>query len=281
VFASVRKQSDGDALLKQHDATDAKTELVPVIVDVTKALTISRAVTTVKKTLKADDGKAVLVGLVNNAGVNVGGPVEFVPVKDLAWCLDVNVTGQVRVIQALLPLLRAEHGRIVNVTSVNGFLTVPFQGAYCASKAAFEAVSDALRMELAPWRMSVSVIEPGYVATKILEKANDNFASALERLPAGCAEHYGPYYGKSKPVPKKLLATAKVTNDAIWHALTSSTPKTRYTVGSPAFLSKIRGVQLVPDRFRDKSLERIWPARFKVGDRYASASDSKSESKSD
>ena len=133
VFAGVRKPAAGEALKAK-----ASKRLAPVILDVTDVASIDRAV----ETVKAAVGAAGLAGLVNNAGIGVGGPLEVVPLADLRKQFEVNVIGQVAVTQALLPLLRQGRGRIVNMGSIAGRATMPFMGPYSASKFALEALTD-------------------------------------------------------------------------------------------------------------------------------------------
>src|SRR6185312_11409457 len=111
-----------------------------------------------------------LDGLVDNAGIAIAAPLEFLPPEELTRQLDVNVVGQLRVVQAFLPALRRARGRVVLMGSVGGRSALPFLGAYAMSKFALEAMADALRLELGPWGMHVSIVEPGTIATAIWTK---------------------------------------------------------------------------------------------------------------
>src|SRR3954471_14417569 len=144
VFAGVRKPEDAER------AREAGHE--PLTIDVTDPESIRSAVEQV--------GDAPLSGLVNNAGIAVAGPLEFIPIDEFRRQLDVNVVGQVAVTQAFLPALRRSRGRVVFVGSIAGRSALPFLGAYAASKFAVEAVTDALRVELRPWGIDVAVVEP-------------------------------------------------------------------------------------------------------------------------
>ena len=108
-----------------------------------------------------------LHGLVNNAGVAVAGPLEFLPPEELRRQLEVNVVGQLRMTQLCLPALRAARGRVVNMGSISGLNALPLLGAYAMSKFALEAMTDALRVELAPWGIRVAIVEPGTIKTPI------------------------------------------------------------------------------------------------------------------
>ena len=160
VFAGVRTQSDADSL---REGGSARTR--PLLLDVTDAESIRVAADTVEETFPAG-----LSGLVNNAGIAVGGPVEFVALEEWRRVLEVNFVGQIAVTQATLPALRRARGRIVNVTSIGGRLATPFFGPYNASKFALEAVTEALRLELRRFGVQVSAVEPGAVATPIWDK---------------------------------------------------------------------------------------------------------------
>jgi NAD(P)-dependent dehydrogenase (short-subunit alcohol dehydrogenase family) len=183
VFAGVRKDADGKALKQK-----AKGDFTPILLDVTDDASIAAAAKTVSKAV----GNRGLAGLVNNAGIVVPGPLEFLPLGDLRSQIEVNVIGQVAVTQAFLPMLRKGRGRIVNIGSIGGRMATPFMGAYNASKFALEALTDSLRMELKPWEISVSIIEPGNIDTRIWEKGQDAADVLLEKLPKEGHDLYDP-----------------------------------------------------------------------------------------
>src|SRR5262245_5535409 len=158
VFAGVRNPADGDALKSKSSE-----RLSPVLLDVTSEDSIARAARSI--------GDAPIAGLVNNAGIAVGGPLEMVPIPLWRKQFEVNVIGQVAVTQAFLPLLRVGRGRIVNIGSIAGRSALPFTSPYCSSKFALEGLSDSLRMELRQWGISVSIVEPGSIRTPIWEKS--------------------------------------------------------------------------------------------------------------
>jgi NAD(P)-dependent dehydrogenase (short-subunit alcohol dehydrogenase family) len=195
-----------------------------------------------------------LDALVDNAGVAIAAPLEFLPPSELTRQLDVNVVGQLRVLQAFLPALRRRQGRIVLMGSIAGQSSLPFLGAYAMSKFALEAMADALRVELAPWGMHVSIVQPGTIATPIWSKPQP----AVEAFPPEAAELYGERVGKfrskaaeraSKAVPTETVAKV------VEHALTASRPRTRYLVGPDA--KRRARVQKLPDRLRDRLLARF------------------------
>lgn len=244
VFAGVRRQADAEALKSK-----ASSRLVAIALDVADSLSVSTAASAVAGAV----GDAGLDGLVNNAGVVVTGPVEFLPLPELRRQLEINVVGQVAVTQAFLPLIRAARGRIVNMGSIAGRLATPFSSAYGASKFALEALTDALRLELAPWGISVSIIEPGAVATPIWEKGMKNGAAMLAAAPPEAlvlyAEALEAFKRTSEHAAKNAIDPMDVAR-AVEHALTAAKPKTRYVVGRRARIGAAMAL-LVPDRMRD------------------------------
>jgi NAD(P)-dependent dehydrogenase (short-subunit alcohol dehydrogenase family) len=196
-----------------------------------------------------------LDALVNNAGIAIAAPLEFLPPEELARQLDVNVIGQVRVLQAVLPALRRSRGRIVFVGSIGGRSALPFLGAYAASKFALEAITDSLRVELAPFGIHVSIVEPGTIATPMWTKRQ----RSVDEMPPQVAELYGERIARFRKLATERSAGRGVPPEevakAIEHALTADTPKTRYVVGRDA---RMRGtVQKLPDRLRDRVLTRF------------------------
>ena len=199
---------------------------------------------------------AKLDGLVNNAGIIVNGPVEGLTLDDLSRQLDVNVTAQIGVTHAVLPRIRAAKGRIVFISSVSGLIATPGTGAYNASKFALEALADALRMELRPWGIRVSLVEPGPIRT-------DMWGGALEQHDAMVAalteEHrvlYAPHLAGTRKLlgrMQKLAADPQKVVDAVDHALTARRPKSRYLLDASSRIQKtVMG--LTPTPIRDAVL---------------------------
>ena len=242
VFATVRKQADADRI-----AALGSSRLEPLFLDVTDAESIAKAAQRIDAALEG----AGLAGLVNNAGISVDVPLECVDIGALRHQLEVNAVAPVVVTQAFLPLLRRARGRVVNVSSVNGRVASPFSGPYCMSKFALEAFTDCLRQELAEWGMHVASVEPGYIATAMLEKAHaaDWSAEASKRE----LDLYGEGYRAFKEFEKQGVDSAvpcDVVSQAIFHALTARRPRTRYPVGKNARLFTSLA-QFFPDRAVD------------------------------
>jgi NAD(P)-dependent dehydrogenase (short-subunit alcohol dehydrogenase family) len=241
VFAGVRRPEDARSL-----AEAASDRLVPLTLDVTEAGQVEAAAELIA-------GRGIpLAGLVNNAGIAAAAPLEFVPLDALRRQLEVNVVGQVAVTQAMLPMLGAAKGRIVNVTSVGGLVAGPMLGPYHASKFALEAITDTLRNELAPWGIEVIAIEPGAIATPIW--ATSAAAADRMQLPAEAAERY------RRPMAAARASAAKASKhglppervaEVIERALTTRRPRTRYPVGTDAKAVAWLLAGL-PDRMRDR-----------------------------
>ena len=164
VFAGVRKEADAESLSKAGSS-----RLVPLILDVADQATIDAS----RKTVASELVDGALHGLVNNAGITVQGPLEYLPLDEMRKQMEVNVTGQIAVTQAFLPYLRTARGRIVFMSSIAGRApALPFIAPYSASKKALEAIGESLKVELMADGIGVSLIEPGSIATEIWEKGD-------------------------------------------------------------------------------------------------------------
>jgi NAD(P)-dependent dehydrogenase (short-subunit alcohol dehydrogenase family) len=247
VFAGVRKPEDGDRL-----RAAGVTVIQPL--DVTKAEDIESAVSTVQQEL---DG-AQLRGIVNNAGIGIGGPLEALDLDDFRRTLEVNTTSQLAVTQAFLPLLRKSKGRVVNMSSIGGRVAQPFAGPYIASKFALEGVSDVLRAELLGWGIEVIAIEPGTIATPIWEKSSREAENVLEGLTPEQRDLYGNRLAKAAKMierQNKRGAPPEKVAEAVEKALTASRPKPRYLVGDARVLLGLKRV--LPTRWFDRLLYRM------------------------
>jgi NAD(P)-dependent dehydrogenase (short-subunit alcohol dehydrogenase family) len=245
VLAGVRSQTDGDALRKE-----ASSRLQPILLDITNAAQISQAVTTVEEVV----GQQGLAGLVNNAGIAVAAPLEFLPIPEFRRQLEVNLVGQLAVTQALLPSLRRARGRIINISSVGGRIAGRMLGAYHASKFALEALTDTLRQELAPWHIQVISVEPGAIATPIWESGQNTADRLAAQMPPHAQQDYADAIAASRALAehgtKNGLNPQKVAV-VIERALTERRPRTRYIVGMDARIG-VRIIAKLPDRIRDR-----------------------------
>jgi NAD(P)-dependent dehydrogenase (short-subunit alcohol dehydrogenase family) len=252
VFATVRKQSDADAIV-----APGRSRLKPLFLDVTDAESIAKAAQTVEAAL---DG-AGLAGLVNNAGVAIDAPLECIDIGELRYQIEVNAIAPVAVTQAFLPLLRRAHGRVVNVSSIQGRVVLPFAGPYSMAKFALEAFTDCLRQELADWGMHVAVVEPGAIKTPMWEKGRTDQRNWIATASKEHLDLYGEGYQAYSKFHDRNDAGAvpcDVVSRAIFHALTAKTPRTRYVVGTDARVFA-RLAQICPDRVLD------WVTRKAMG----------------
>lgn len=239
VLGGVRDEASADALRTRG--------VTPVVLDVTNADQIAALPDALPDRLDA---------VVNNAGIAVGGPVEALDLDRLRTQFEVNVFGQVAVTQAVLPRLRESQGRIVFVSSVSGLVSAPMLGAYNASKYALEALGDALRVELRPWKVAVSLVEPGSIDTDIWRKAD---TTVDETEASMSAEHRALYSGHvarlRKVIPRiqRTAADAEKVAAVIEKALTASRPRERYLVGVDARAQMV-AKRLLPTRAMDAAL---------------------------
>ena len=241
--AGVRRDEDAERLGGQGLRT--------VRLDVTDEAQIAAA--------RESVGDGALAGLVNNAGVAVAAPLEFVPLEQLRRQLEVNLIGQVAVTQAFLPALRRAGGRIVNVGSIGGRVALPLLAPYNASKFALEGLSDSLRRELRAQGVDVVVIEPGGVKTPIWGKGNELADELTAQMPPEGQRLYGRLIANVRKETLKIERERglppRAVAEVIGRSLTADRPRTRYVVGGDA---KVRAqlARLLPDRAMDRLIGR-------------------------
>lgn len=249
VFAGVRKEGDAVALRQAGSE-----RLVPLMLDVTDPDQLAAAAERIGR----DVGEAGLDGLVNNAGIAVPGPLETLPIEDFERQIGVNLTAHVAVTQAMLPAIRRAPGRIVFITSIGGLMAFPMFGAYHAAKFGLEAVGDVFRQELRPWGISVSVVEPGSIATPIWDRGQEEVDSLAERARDGHAELYGKSVEAYREVGRKTAARGippERVAAKVEHALIARRPRARYLVGADA-RGQALAAKLLPDRLLDRIVAR-------------------------
>jgi NAD(P)-dependent dehydrogenase (short-subunit alcohol dehydrogenase family) len=257
VFAGVRSEEDAAGLRR-----DASADLVPIVIDVTDTESIAHARDEVARAV----GASGLAGLVNNAGIGIAGPLECMPLDDVRAHLAVNAVGLVAVTQAFLPLLRRGRGRIVNIGSVGGRITMPFGGALCASKHAVEAFNDALRMELQPFGIRVCLIAPASIRTPAVDKLERRGEDLLAHLPPEARGWYGDSFRRFLRISaarERRGSPPEVVARALLRALTDPRPRSRYPVGKDATLLTLLP-RLASDRLLDAIRLRLFhlPRRF-------------------
>ncbi len=242
VWAGVRSQKSFDEVRKMNVQG-----LKPVFLDVTDEKSIGSCVSEIKKTA------GILHGLVNNAGIVVAGPVEAVSMEDWRHQFEVNVFGQIRVMQLCLPMLRESKGRIVNISSIAGKISSPIMAPYCASKFALEGISDSLRREVRRHGVQVSIVEPGPIDTPIWEKSISKGVERKNKYPQEIQEAYGASINRFNDRVTQAAARsspASVVVNAIEHALTARQARIRYPVGRGIKLATIIS-RALPDSLMD------------------------------
>jgi NAD(P)-dependent dehydrogenase (short-subunit alcohol dehydrogenase family) len=241
VFAGVRKPTDGEALVAEGGE-----RIVPWLIDVADGASIARAVAELEARL---DG-ARLVGLVNNAGIGLGGPQEYVPLDDWRRQFEVNVFGLVDLTQKLVPALVRTRGRVVNISSIGGRVATPCMAPYCASKYAVEGLTMALRLELHALGVWAASVQPGMVRTEIWKKADTQLVDQKSALPAEAHTRYADTIAALERFvatgSRKGVAPLAVAR-AIEHALFAARPRARYLVGPDAHAIALLQ-WLLPDR---------------------------------
>jgi NAD(P)-dependent dehydrogenase (short-subunit alcohol dehydrogenase family) len=260
VFAGVRKETDAQSLRQA-----ASEKLTPVILDITIPEQIVTAVEQVRAALGPQRG---LKGLVNNAGICEPGPIEMISVERFRKQMEVNVIAHVGVIKAFLPMIRQEPGRIINVSSAMCLAPFPCFGAYAASKAALEAMSDSLRRELSRWKIPVSIIEPGTIEAAIWD-TTPNTPDQVPEL-AAQPELMSLYDELSGQVHDLLMQGRKIADPpeviagTVKRALEARWPKARYQRGPGAKMA-MRGTVLpdfVLDFFIDLFIRKRLPSQL-------------------
>jgi len=245
VYAGVRKEGDRERLEAEH------ARIRPIILDVTVPADVTRAVQTVRE---AGD---TLAGLVNNAGIAVAGPLEFLPLDALRLQFEVNTIAPIAMAQAALPLLRESRGRIVNIGSIAGRLAAPFVGPYSASKAAIAALTDSLRQELARFGIAVSLLEFASVKTPIWEKGRRGRDALVASMPPQAMSLYGALADaiiKQTSIEEREGMDPQVIAATVLAALRARKPRERYVIGRKARIQAVAAI--LPPSTRDRLVKR-------------------------
>jgi NAD(P)-dependent dehydrogenase (short-subunit alcohol dehydrogenase family) len=257
VYAGVRRPDDGVSLQR-----DAVGEITPLLLDVTDTEQISAGVDAVSA--HVDD--AGLTGLVNNAGIGFLGPLELMPLEAFRAQMEVNVTGQLAVTQAFLPLLRRARGRIVFIGSIGDRAVLPFLGGLGGSKFALAAIAEAFRQELARWGIRVVLVEPAAIASEAphkLERDAEQFLS--EWSEAGRTLYEGAFRRLVSEFTRGLNAGSppQVVAETVSRALTARRPRVRYLVGEQSRLYAAMATIPAPvgDAIRRRAFHQPAPPR--------------------
>jgi NAD(P)-dependent dehydrogenase (short-subunit alcohol dehydrogenase family) len=256
VFGSIRTQEDADRLQSEFGEM-----FVPLVFDVTDESAVQSEASRVNLIL----GAQTLDGLVNNAGIEVAGPLAHLTTERFRYQLEVNLIGPFVVTKAFLPLLGADPvrkgipGRVVNISSTSGRIAGPFTGAYAASKFGLEGLSESLRRELFLFGIDVIVIRPGAIVTPIWQKSDADLTEQFRETPFKEAlarfERYAAQEGANG-------FPAEVIGNIVYRALTAKNPKGYYNI-VPRKLTNWIVPQLIPMRILDKLAARFMGIRRK------------------
>jgi NAD(P)-dependent dehydrogenase (short-subunit alcohol dehydrogenase family) len=241
VFAGTRKEADRQRLEAAHPA------IHPIVLDVTVPADVARAVETIAASALP------LRGVINNAGVAVAGPLEFLPLEEIRRQFEINVFGPMAIAQASLPLLRTSNGRLIFVGSIAGRLSAPFVGPYSSSKAALASLVDALRQELASSGIHVSLLEFASVKTPIWKKGREGKDRLLGMMPAAATERYGRLVDaivKQTEREEREGMDPRLIAMTMLQALRAERPRERYLIGTKAKIQAV--VAMLPPATRDR-----------------------------
>ena len=245
VFGSVRKQEDAEKITSEFGAN-----FTPLIFDVTDSKGIQENAQIVKGELIPGEA---LAGLVNNAGVAMGGPINLIDTDIFRKQFEVNFFGLIEVTKTFLPMLGAvknsmQQGKVINISSVSGRRAHPFVAPYTASKFAVEAFSDALRKEMLLYGVDVILIEPGPIKTAIWDKVPD--LDDNEFTGSDYEHSLRKFYKMFIEMGKKGF-DADIIGNRVKEILQDPSPKTRHVITPNRFINfTLPGI--LPDRIFDK-----------------------------
>ena len=252
IFAALRKEEDFKKIKDEFSEN-----VTPIHIDLNNYNSVVNSYDKIKGIV----GSRGIYCLINNAATAVGGPIEYVNTEELNTIFQVNVFGQIKMIQTFLPLLREGNGRIINISSTNGWLSMPYMGLYCASKYALEAISDALRIELIKWQIPVSVICPDKIQSNMWSASISKTEQFVNSLPNN---DIGNYYKSEMEVFLKAIEKIagqslhpKIVVRAILHILNAKKPKFRYL---PGFETKLQYylVKIFPQKMMNRILIKLF-----------------------
>lgn len=242
IFAGVRTKEDAEKL------SNIGNNIYPLIIDVTNQKTIDNAYNFILKNLNGEK-----LSLINNAGVAISCPIEFINIEKLQTQFEINVIGQIRLIQRFLPVLRETKGKIINISSILGTLSLPYTSPYCASKSALDSLTDGLRLELKKWKIDVVLIKPGIVKTPIWQKSSNQAKKDFEQLSSEASCLYGEEFNTLTSLTAKFGRYGCSTNDIakiILKAILAKKSKPIYFVGDDS--NTLNFVRKFPQQILDK-----------------------------
>ena len=250
IYAGVRREATGEQLARAV----AGGEVTPLLLDVTDASHIAEAAAVI-----GGHAPAGLDGLVNNAGYGLASPTELVPLDAFRRQLDVNVTGQLAVTRAMLPLLRRAAGRIVIVSTIGVRFNPPFAGPLDAAKAALTALADSLRQELAPWDVRVVLVEPASINSGAAAKVSRDAAAAMAAAsPEGRALYQATFANMLEVMSRREAngSPPDVAAVTITRALTTRRPRTVYLTGKDS--RRLALLSMLPTPALDAAKRRVF-----------------------
>lgn len=252
VLAGVRREIDADAIRGKN--------IEPVMLDITNEAHIANLV----RRIKEDPEKRPLRALVNNAAIEINAPLEVLRLSEWRRQFEVNVFGQVAMIQAVLPALLDSRGTIVNISSIGGKAAMAGYGPYASTKFALEGLSDALRRELEPFGIKVIVIEPGGVVSPMSAQVRIKAEKITKQMTPEHRSRYGGLMHAMVSLAESYIKDAVPAEKAgqiIAETLITKRPRTRYTIGRDAAIVRFLNWAL-PDRVLDKLLARTTKAHY-------------------
>lgn len=245
IYAGVRKEQDF------NDYQNFKpSKILPIFLDVRKSEDILKAFNQI-----ASSG-IELYALVNNAGISIGGPIELLSMHQVKELIAINIIGVLSVTKVFIPLLRKSRGRIINIGSIAGRISVPGLCAYCSSKSALIGLSHSLRLELQRFGIGVSLIEPGIINTPIWEKGLNLADRSIHQVSKELIELYKPLiYFLKRLATTPFKADVNKVAVIVAKAITSKRPRRRYLVGLDAKL--LTFIDLLPESVSDWSIIKL------------------------
>lgn len=252
ILAGVRREIDADAIRTEN--------IEPIVLDITNETDISNLI----KRINNDPEKRTLRALINNAAIEINAPLEVLPLSEWKRQFDVNVFGQVAMIQALLPALFQSRGTIINITSIGGKVAMAGYGPYASTKFAVEGLSDSLRRELEPFGVKVILIEPGGVISPMSLQVRIKAEKITNEMNPEHRNRYGNLMHAMVSMAEsyiKKAVSAEKAGKIIANTLIKKRPRPRYTIGSDA--SMVRFLNwLLPDSQFDSLLARSFKVYY-------------------
>jgi NAD(P)-dependent dehydrogenase (short-subunit alcohol dehydrogenase family) len=230
----VRKQEDIESLLAEAGTRRVVGAVEPILLDVTDGGQIAAAVEIVRAKIAAG-GR--LHAIVNNAGAQLPGPIETLPLADWRRQFEVLFFGPIALTQQFLPQLRASRGRVINVTSIGGIMPGPMIAAYQSAKAALEAVSDSMRIEFSPFGVYVSAIAPASISTPMLQRSSGQLNKIADALPKNLQPFYADAlraFAKTTVTADRFSITPEKASLTILRAVSATRPRAHYLIGATA-----------------------------------------------